>query len=223
MDVYRTEEEQVAVLKKWWKDNGSSLLIGIVIALVVIFGWKMYQKKVEADQNAASRLYQQLLTTSMKEKVSDEDRASIKFIANKLKQAYSDEEYGVFASLFLAKTEVEQGKLDLAEKELVWALAHQTDEGIVPAIKTRLARIIAAQGRVDEAIAMIDEAVKLDVNNDFTGIYMAVKGDLYLKKGMKSEAISAYQAAYSNSIAKKQQAPIIKMKLADLGVLAGDA
>jgi predicted negative regulator of RcsB-dependent stress response len=103
VDVYRTEEEQVDALKKWWIDNGNSLLIGIVIALAVIFGWKMYKQKVEASKNQESGLYQQMVMTSMKENLTKDDKSTIEFLANKLKNESKDSAYGVFASLFFSK------------------------------------------------------------------------------------------------------------------------
>jgi len=35
---HRTEEEQVAALKQWWNDNGNSLIIGVGLALALVFG-----------------------------------------------------------------------------------------------------------------------------------------------------------------------------------------
>ena len=32
MDVYKTEEEQVEAIKKWWQENGKSIIAGVVIA-----------------------------------------------------------------------------------------------------------------------------------------------------------------------------------------------
>ena len=223
MDVYRTEEEQIDALKKWWSDNGNSLLIGVVIALAVIFGWKMYNQKVEARKNQESSLYQQMVMTAMKEKLSSDDKATVEFLAKKLKKDAKDSEYGVFASLFLAKSAVDEGKLDVAEKELKWSLANEKDPALMPMIKTRLARVMAAQGHVDQAIALIDKALKEENSNSFENIYLAAKGDFLLNQGHKKEAVAAYQKAFDISVSRKQQAPILKMKLESLGVLAGDA
>ena len=34
MEVYTTEEQQVEVIKEWWKENGTSVIAGTVIGLV---------------------------------------------------------------------------------------------------------------------------------------------------------------------------------------------
>lgn len=57
---HRTEEEQVAALKQWWKDNGNSLIIGVGLALAVVFGWKIEGKETQTRQ---------------KEKIRDKDTA----------------------------------------------------------------------------------------------------------------------------------------------------
>jgi predicted negative regulator of RcsB-dependent stress response len=42
VEVYTTEEQQVEVIKSWWKENGTSVLAGTVIGLVGLFGWRYY-------------------------------------------------------------------------------------------------------------------------------------------------------------------------------------
>jgi predicted negative regulator of RcsB-dependent stress response len=123
---------------------------------------------------------------------------------------------------FLAKSAVDSGKLDVAEKELKWSMEHEKDPALVPMIKTRLARVMAAQGQVDDAIALMDKSLNDKKSNSFENIYLAAKGDFLLLKNNKKEAIAAYQKAYDIMQSRKQQAPILKMKLENLGVLAGD-
>ena len=38
MSSYLSEEEQVEALKKWWKDNGTSVIAGVVLGFGIIFG-----------------------------------------------------------------------------------------------------------------------------------------------------------------------------------------
>jgi len=54
MEVYETEEQQVEAVKKWWKENGTSLIIGAVIGLSAIGGWKYYQSEEEVHRIQAS-------------------------------------------------------------------------------------------------------------------------------------------------------------------------
>merc|ERR1712000_353720 len=44
----RTDEEQAEALKKWWADNGKSLLITVLIAGGGFFGWNTWKEKQQA-------------------------------------------------------------------------------------------------------------------------------------------------------------------------------
>ena len=61
MEIYDTEEEQLDAVKRWWKENGQSTIIGLVFGIAIILGWNYWQdhKKVQAEQ--ASALYSQLI------------------------------------------------------------------------------------------------------------------------------------------------------------------
>ena len=47
MADYETEEEQIEALKDWWRENGNSLLIGVAVALVAVFGFRGWQTSVQ--------------------------------------------------------------------------------------------------------------------------------------------------------------------------------
>ena len=43
MAELRSEEEQLDAIKRWWKSNGTSLIIGVVVAAAGVFAWKAWQ------------------------------------------------------------------------------------------------------------------------------------------------------------------------------------
>ena len=57
MELYDTEEQQVEVIKAWWKEKGKSVILGAVIGLSSLFGWRYYQDSVTAAQGSASESY----------------------------------------------------------------------------------------------------------------------------------------------------------------------
>ena len=61
MEQYRTEEEQVEALGRWWKENGRSMVVAVVVALGGVFGWQAWQANELRQQEQASDLYQVLL------------------------------------------------------------------------------------------------------------------------------------------------------------------
>ena len=52
MAELRTEEEQIEAIKRWWKKNGSSLLLGIALALAIVFGWQAWQNHQAGAQTS---------------------------------------------------------------------------------------------------------------------------------------------------------------------------
>ena len=36
MDTLTTEEQQIDAIKQWWKENGSSIVTGVVLGLAVL-------------------------------------------------------------------------------------------------------------------------------------------------------------------------------------------
>ncbi|HNE26955.1 MAG TPA: tetratricopeptide repeat protein, partial [Pseudomonadales bacterium] len=64
MADYRTEEEQIELIKKWWRENGRSTVVGVGVALVLFFGWMQWQAYQKKNIEAASDLFQQMLTAT---------------------------------------------------------------------------------------------------------------------------------------------------------------
>lgn len=218
MEQYRTEEEQVAALKKWWADNGRSTVTGIALAVALVFGWKAYQNSVEQTKSAASAMYQQMLETALAEQPTDESRSSTKFIANKLKSDFDGTEYAVFASLYLAKSAVSEERYDDAEKELQWALANSNSEELSFIINSRIAKVQAANGKIDEALAILSAQVPVSIKP----LYAEARGDILIAKGDREGAKSAYIEAAKAGASLSAQRPLLGMKLADVGVLLED-
>ena len=57
---YATDEERVEELKKWWKENGKSVIFGIVLGLSILFGWRWWGDYQLNQSLQASTLYTQL-------------------------------------------------------------------------------------------------------------------------------------------------------------------
>ena len=52
-----TEEQQIAALKKWWSENGSSIIVGIVLGLAGLFGIKAWMGYQDSLSERASTIY----------------------------------------------------------------------------------------------------------------------------------------------------------------------
>ena len=114
MEQYRTEEEQVEALKKWWDENGRSTIIAIIIALGLGFGWQGWQKHQEQQAAAASDSYQALLQ-QLTVSESGADTAALVRLAEEIKAEYPRSTYAQFAALHLARLAVIESDLAKAE------------------------------------------------------------------------------------------------------------
>ncbi len=206
MEVYQTEEEQVDAIKAWWDKNGKSLIVGIAIVLGSVFGWNKWSEHQQTLAAAASVRYQAMVT----QMESDVDGAVA--AGRSLKQEFKGSHYSVLAAMMIAKIEVERNQLEMAEAELSWAAEQSSDPIFVDLANSRRARIILAQGRVDDALAMLSK-----VNSEsFSGLVAEIKGDAYISQGERKKARTFYQQAlvgYAETPEKRTQ---VQLKLDDL-------
>ena len=186
----RTEDEELAVIRDWWQRNGKPLLTGSALALVVVFGWQAWQKHQVAEAQGASVLYQQLLENSL---VADgqADVGKVAELAGKLKADYAGSHYAQYASLLLAKVAVEAGKLDDARAELQAVLDKPADASLGELARQRLARVLAAQDKTEEALKLLAG----DADQAFVAAREELKGDLLVKLERSDEALQAYEKA----------------------------
>ncbi|HDX8369322.1 TPA: tetratricopeptide repeat protein [Aeromonas dhakensis] len=207
MEVYTTEEQQVEVIKNWWKENGTSVIAGTVIGLVGLFGWRYYNEHQQTTQEAASQAYNEMSAQLAKGDAAGFEQAQ-SFIS-----AHKGDSYAELAALQLATAAVKADKLDLAVEQLT-QVATSGDESIRPIAALRLARVLNDQGKADEALAQLGK-----INNDaFKAQVAEVRGDILQKQGKSEEARDAYQAAADAG--GLQSSAELKLKMDDLALPA---
>ena len=187
MEQYRTEEEQVEALKRWWDENGRSIIVAIIVALGLGFGWQGWQKYQHDELETASNSYQ-----SMLQMLSTQNDAGAATLAADIKQNYSRSTYAQFAALHLARIAVNTGDLATAESELRWVLG-RADQGSdsMQLAQLRLARVLASQGEAEQALAILDSADP----GAYAAAYQVARGDILLLQERNEEAREAYSSA----------------------------
>jgi predicted negative regulator of RcsB-dependent stress response len=192
VESYRTEEEQVEALKRWWDENGRSTVIGIALALVAAFGWQAWQDHRQGQRETASALYQQLLVSAAGAEQDAAREGEVERLAARLKDEFGGTTYAQFASLQLARLAVAGNDLAAAEAELRWVLSQASSGSDVALVaRQRLARVTAAAGNTDAALDL------LEVSSDkpYEASYALARGDILLAAGRGDEALAAYQLA----------------------------
>lgn len=196
MEVYSTEEQQVEALKAWWKENGKAIILGAVIGLGGLFGWRHYQASVLEGQYATSQAYAQL------EQSADQATATQAFI-----DSHSDAAYASLAAMNLAKAAVDKGDLAAAATQLQWVVDHSSDASLKSLAQVRLARVMIAQGQYDPALALLDQIKE----PSWQAKVLMLKGDVLVKQNKMTEARDAYLSAQ-----QVENLPLLQVKLDEL-------
>lgn len=212
MTEMRTEEEQIEAIKKWWQENGKQTVLALVVVLGGWFGYQGYQGQQQTAGEAASVVYQEVLTLQNSE--SEEDKGRRAVLLDQLQKEYGSTVYAQFAGLFKAKDAVDAGDLEAAAAELKSVKDNASDEALRQLATIRLARVYTAQEKPDEALSLL----AADNTTAFSAEYFEAKGDALLAKGDQAGARDAYSEAVVEAQRIGANNPILKMKLDDLAV-----
>ena len=212
MDVYRTEEEQVEALKRFWKENGKAILSGLALGLALLFGWRSWQLYVANQGAKASYAYQVLMSYRSENKDGLAKAAAEKVIEDHPRSSYAD-----LARLQLAWLANKEGKAEEAAALLREVMQKAGMEGVREIARIRLARLSLGKEGPEEALKLL-EGLRTPA-----ALLLAeeLRGDILLKMGRTGEARKAYARALE--LARKEvraEVPLLSLKLEDLGPAA---
>lgn len=207
-EVYDDYEQNERVIK-WLRENGWSIVVGIVIGLVGIFGWQQWRAHQARTESAAAQLYQQVQVAQASNKADVATRLS-----DELMKDYSKSTYAVFAASDRARAQVSAGQLDKAAASLDWAAAHVGNTALKPLIQLRMAQVQLARNQDAQALATL-EGIPPTI---FTGMAQELRGDVLVKLGQLDAARKAYQTAMAALTEQAPQRGALQMKLDDLAV-----
>lgn len=207
IEGYESEEQQVEAIKSWWKKNGNTLIIGAVVGLAGLWGWRFYNESVISNQEATSQAYSDMLL-QFEAQEDEKDLESISAFA----ADNADNNYGVLASLLLAKEAVTQKNYELAKTQLVQLQSQNSYEPLNAVINLRLARIQAELGEYEQALATL----ALISEKRFLAKAYQVKGSVYLQQGEVNQARTAFQDAINASQGRVD--PVLQLQFDDLAL-----
>lgn len=209
MEDYLSEQEQVEALRKWWGENGKSVIAGIVLGLAAIFGWRAWQDHLRVRAEAASDVYQELLTALG----NPEARKEANELAEELINDYPSMRYAVFAGLAQARLAVAADDYPKAEAHLRKALASNDDAKLQPLIRLRLAAVLTANGDHQAALKELDAKDP----GTFAAAFDDLRGDIQLALGDLNAARTLYQQALEITRAEQGDTVVLEMKLESIG------
>jgi predicted negative regulator of RcsB-dependent stress response len=184
-DAY-DDYEQSERVQKWLRQNGLSIVVGVVIGLIAIFGYQQWRGHRATHQLMASGLYQQL------QGVLDTGNANAAdMLIQQLMKDYADTPYALFAVSDRARRQAQDKQFDKALDSLSWAEQHAPSPALKALTEVRMARVQLGKGNAQEALSVLDRMPA----NSYAVESQELRGDALVKLGRRDDALKAYQAA----------------------------
>ncbi|HVP08661.1 MAG TPA: tetratricopeptide repeat protein [Burkholderiales bacterium] len=180
------EQEQLAQLRGWWKDNGTTIaavLLAVAVGAAGWQGWRYWQAKQASE---AAALYDGLVKA-----MQAGDAKALRDSGGTLVESYPRTLYASMGALAAARFHFERGELKDARAQLQWVTERSPSEELRDVARLRLAGVLLDDKAYDEALALLGakhaEAMAAQ--------YAALKGDVLVAKKQPAEAKAAYRLA----------------------------
>jgi len=180
------EHEQSERVRNWLRSNGVSLLMGVVLALGGIFGWRQWQD-YQTGQAALANEYYAAIQREL-EAGSDQSAAE-QFAA--MREGVGDHAYVALSGMLVAAAWTEAGETENAASIYRELLESDEWEALKPLIRLRLALIEIALDRGDQAFTLLEGTPPAG----YEGIWLETRGDVLFDMSRLEEAADAYAAA----------------------------
>lgn len=209
LDAYDSEKEQIEKIKKWWDTNGTAIIVGLVIGLGGIFGYRYWESSKMLAGEAASANYEHLLVMSQGG-ASDETTAAADAIIN----TQPDSPYAKMAALLSAKLAVDENDYATAKQRLQWVIDRPEKGELTELARARLAQILLAENDVDGAVSTFNT-----LSADAQTRFHELNGDIKLAQGDADGAREAYQLAMDQAAEFGIDTEPVQLKLDNLNFL----
>ena len=208
MEQY-TDDERVEDLKKWWKENGTSIIAGIVLGVIAIFGWQYWGSHRNVQAEKASLAYDAFVVAA-----EQPDAGQARQRGQALLADFPNSAYAALAALRLAKLEVDGGDTAAAIQQLEWVIGNARLDEFKDIARLRLARVLLAAGRPADAEKLMDRVA----TPSLTAEREELKGDVHLAGNDPAGARTAYTAA----LAAGGDNPLLQFKIDNLAAPTAD-
>lgn len=210
MDPYASEKEQIEAIRKWWRENGTGIVVGVVLGLAGLFGWRMWQSYHHDRADRAALEYTRMSAALAQGK----DEAARQW-ARQVVADFASTPYGTLAAFTIARLDVGQGHAKAAAKRLKWAFDHAGQDDLRRLAALRLARAQISLHDFDAAA----HTLKSIQPGGFAAAFAEVQGDLYVARGDTAKARASYETALKklSADAPPQQRQLLQVKLDELG------
>jgi len=205
MSAYQTDEEQLEAIKKWWNQNGKSVIGGVGLGLVIVFGFQGWQQHNQGQSEMASAAYDNFNTVY---KADNKEQALV--AAKTINTNAINPVYVAFTAFKVAKLNVKDGDIASAKTQLSIVLDSAVSSELKQLARIRLAKLLLNENDIAAAKALIEESD----NTAFAGEFAVLLGDIALLEKDLDSAKEQYQKALILGVADRS---LLQRKLAESG------
>lgn len=209
MEIYDSDKEQLEAIKKWWKENGRSITVGLVLGIGGVVGWTSWRAYDNAQAETASIVYEQLVNLSNAQQPTLAAEQS-----DILMRDFPKSMYASLGALVRAKNAVEAGERAKAEGFLRWVMENAPEPGVQHIARVRLARLILGDGKPQDALRLLEDSSP----DGFEVLWEEARGDALVATDDAAAASNAYEKALGATDVSASARRRLRMKLEDLRV-----
>lgn len=207
MDIYASDEEKGEEIKRWWRENGLAVMLGIALGIAGLVGGRYWLNQQAMSTTQASSLYQQASVY-----LAEGNGSQAVDSVDKLFSDFANTPYATFAAFDMAKNSLANEDTNDAKAYLEWVIGHAKLTGQKEIAKLRLSKLQLDESNFEQALMTLN----LGETTAFKSLFDELKGDVYLAQGKKVEAALAYQAAKITLDENDPRGLILKLKLDDI-------
>lgn len=207
MDIYASDEEKGEEIKRWWRENGLAVMLGIALGIAGLVGGRYWLNQQAMSTTQASSLYQQASVY-----LAEGNGSQAVDSVDKLFSDFANTPYATFAAFDMAKNSLANEDTNGAKAYLEWVIGHAKLTGQKEIAKLRLSKLQLDESNFEQALMTLN----LGETTAFKSLFDELKGDVYLAQGKKVEAALAYQAAKITLDENDPRGLILKLKLDDI-------
>jgi predicted negative regulator of RcsB-dependent stress response len=176
--------EQSERARAWFERNGSAIVIGILSAVAIIWGYQGWQGGKKRELDRASVAFE-----AVNAAITEKNEAKISETSLAIRRDFPSTTFAAAASLAEARYWVDQNKLDQAMQALRSATSTGASEEVKAIANLRIAQLQLAKNELDAALKTLNQVKGFQAPVD------ELKGDILLAQGKRKEALAAYEAA----------------------------
>lgn len=180
------EHEQSERVRKWLRENGVSILMGVVLALAGIFGWRQWQDYQSGQAVLANEYYAAIQAELEADNV---DAAAEQFAA--MREGVGEHAYVALAGMLLASSLSEAGETERAAEIYEPLIDSGKWPALQPVIRLRMAQAETALGRGESALARLQG----EAPEGYEALWLETRGDVLFDLDRLEAAAEAYAAA----------------------------